>query len=137
MDSGKIDQFKKFAQDHPKLVDEVRNKERTWQQIYEEWVIFGEDHEIWDPYKKEEKSGGSRTAGKAPESIAGLFQLLKKIDYDDLQNYISQFGGVLTNVQKLMDQFQPQGRSNQPAGPPNYGMYPPQAQQTPFSYRRD
>lgn len=153
MASEKMIQFKKFAQDHPKLVEEVRKKDRTWQQIYEEWVIFGEDHEIWDPYKKEEKSSDDKRSSspKAPETIANLFSMLKKVDYDDLQKYLSQFGGALTNVQKLMEQFQSKGESSASqsehssrtgsgqSGPPpqNYGMFPPGGQQQPFPYRRD
>lgn len=141
MDSEKINQFKKFAKDHPKLVEEVRNKDRSWQQIYEEWAIFGEDHEIWDPYKREKPSkdsNNSQSAGKTSETIAGMLTMLKKIDYEDLQKYISQFGGTLTNIQKLLEQFQPQAKNTQSTGPANYGMYPPGGpQQQPFPYRRD
>lgn len=140
MASEKVARFKEFAKEHPKLVNEVRNNNRSWQQIYEEWEIFGSKHEIWDSYlskgksKKSEAGGSSRSAGSTSESIANLFSVLKKVDFDDLQKYISQFGGVLSNVQEVMDRFVPQGGGS--STPPNYGPYPPQ-ERTPFSFRKD
>lgn len=141
MASEKVARFKEFVREHPKLVNEVRNNNRSWQQIYEEWEIFGSKHEIWDSYlpkgksKKRTDDDSSRSDGNSPEALAGLLSLLKKIDIDDLQKYISQFGGVLSNVQKVMDQFVPQGGGNTMPSQ-NYGPYPPQ-ERAPFSFRKD
>ncbi len=38
-----MDEFKEFVMKYPKLKDEVRNDKRTWQSIYEEWKLYGDD----------------------------------------------------------------------------------------------
>ena len=48
---SKLEQFKDFVRRHPLLRDEVRNNRRTWQSIYEEWVLYGENDSIWEPYR--------------------------------------------------------------------------------------
>ncbi|HET7628816.1 MAG TPA: YlbD family protein [Bacillales bacterium] len=149
MASEKLEKFKTFVRKHPKLAEEVRNENRTWQQIYEEWVIFGEDHEIWDPYLPE-KRNEPRTREQA-NKLADVMSVIKKIDFNDLQHYIDEFSGVLTNVQKVMESFQGgnggaasqsdtnTGGSSDARGqqPYPYGPYPPpQGPYQPFPYHQ-
>lgn len=51
-----IDEFKQFIKRHPKLISEVRKQEKSWQEVYENWVLLGEDDSIWDPYREKEAS---------------------------------------------------------------------------------
>ncbi len=41
--SSSLDEFKTYAKKHPKLRKDVLQGKRTWQSIYEDWVLFGED----------------------------------------------------------------------------------------------
>lgn len=36
-----INDFKQFVKKHPKLIKEVRKEQRSWQDVYENWVLFG------------------------------------------------------------------------------------------------
>ncbi|BCE14284.1 hypothetical protein RSC3_01640 [Bacillus paralicheniformis] len=36
-----IDEFKQFIKRHPKLISEVRKQEKSWQEVYENWVLLG------------------------------------------------------------------------------------------------
>lgn len=47
-----INDFKQFVKKHPKLIKEVRKEQRSWQDVYENWVLFGEKDPIWDPYRE-------------------------------------------------------------------------------------
>lgn len=141
-----LTRFKQFARNHPKLVEEVRGNRKTWQEIYEEWMIFGEDHDIWDPYRSENIKTASARKGNdhspvkesegQKESPFAVLSLLKNIDFDDLLDYASQINEALKSVQKLVEQYQKDKRSNgedapefrQPPPPPGYGPYPHQNQ---------
>jgi hypothetical protein len=145
--SEKLARFKEFAKRHPRLVEEVRSNRRSWQDIYEEWVIFGEDHEIWDPYltekEKENRSSSAKTEpnrnvnrpsnpfANRPPAPPNLFSLLSRIDFDDLQHYMSQIDGALSTVQQLIEKF-PKGEGR----PPGYGPSSPQNQPL-FPFRKD
>ncbi|OLO40769.1 hypothetical protein BTR23_04660 [Alkalihalophilus pseudofirmus] len=47
-----IQQFKMFVKQHPLLIHEVRNGNKTWQDFYEEWTLLGEEHPNWEPYRR-------------------------------------------------------------------------------------
>ena len=40
--SAKLDEFKEFVKKHPLVKQKVLNGEKTWQQLYEDYVILGE-----------------------------------------------------------------------------------------------
>ena len=46
--SEKLDEFKKFVKAHPLLKTEVSSKRKTWQELYEDFVLLGEDAFIDD-----------------------------------------------------------------------------------------
>ncbi|HET7616108.1 MAG TPA: spore coat protein YlbD [Bacillales bacterium] len=147
MAQEQLARFKEFAKNHPKLVEEVRKNNRTWQEIYEEWAIFGEDHEIWEPFSEGKSAVKSKDRKK---TMANIMSVMKQIDLEDLQSYISEFGGVLTNVQKVMETFQGgngSSASHSTAGNAansrqqqqgyGYGPFPPpQYQQSPYTHRQ-
>ncbi|ARK31128.1 YlbD family protein [Halalkalibacter krulwichiae] len=136
-----IQQFKQFMKEHPLLVKEVKENKRTLQELYEEWMIVGGEHEQWTSYKlnndsptskQPEKEGeedsadsieSSQSTGDALGQIMGI---VKRMNVQDLQNHLAQFSSVLTNVQNVMQSFQ------KPSNPSNQSP-----QDHPFAFRRD
>ena len=51
MDS-QLDEFKQFVRKYPGLKYDVRNGKATWQSIYEEWYLYGEEDSQWEKYKE-------------------------------------------------------------------------------------
>ena len=49
--SAKMEEFRVFVSKHPLLRDEVRKNTFTWQNIFEEWSLFGEDDPLWKKYE--------------------------------------------------------------------------------------
>ncbi|WP_100399457.1 spore coat protein YlbD [Bacillus sp. FJAT-44742] len=118
-----VEEFKKFVQSHPLLIKEVREGRKSWNHLYQDWVVLGSDAAEWSPYKKESDPQES-TSGGQPDMISGLLKSLNGINMQDLQQNLSQFSGVMGNVQKLFQQFQ-----RQPPQPPQRGP------EDPFSFR--
>ena len=50
-----VDSFKMFVRKNPNLIKYVNNNEMTWQKFYEMYDLYGEEHDIWNDYVKEEK----------------------------------------------------------------------------------
>ncbi|WP_160112419.1 YlbD family protein [Salicibibacter kimchii] len=128
--------FKAFVKEHPKLVQQVRSGKASWNGLYQDWVILGEDEQHWGTYKESatEKNPSNSNATEVMPSIQGLLDsnqtvgsLLKtlgQMNVNDVQKYLSQFSGVMGNVQELLNQFQ----SN-----PNQSRN--DRQENPFSFR--
>ncbi|WP_158211769.1 YlbD family protein [Alkalihalobacterium alkalinitrilicum] len=144
-----IQQFKMFVKQHPLLIHEVRNGNKTWQDFYEEWTLLGEEHPNWEPYRRaanqdtyntnnntgnngnfntandtnnSEENGASSSSETTSTNILGL---LKNINFNDLQHHMAQVSSVISNVQGLMQSFQGKNQTHQPQRPDD-----------PFSFRR-
>ncbi|WP_096199229.1 YlbD family protein [Bacillus sp. FJAT-45350] len=120
-----VQQFKQFVKSHPELVKEVRQNRKTWQELFEEWTLLGEEHDMWEQYKIKDNDQDSETMSESTEeatnetnnpgqseSLSNLLGLIKNINFNDLQHHLSQFSGVLGNVQSLMQMFS-QGNQGQ------------------------
>ena len=121
MDS-QLDEFKQFVRKYPGLKYDVRNGKATWQSIYEEWYLYGEEDSQWEKYKEvpnessnsttpaphnnsnnaktntETKSSGNSTMTGA-EMMTQAFQYLQKMDMNKVQQ-------TMGTVQKFIQIFQ-------------------------------
>lgn len=104
-----LDSFKEFVKKHPKLKDEVSSNKRTWQKIYEDFTILGEDDDSWIKYRDENfKIGDSikevvkeekKFDGKTIEDVKNVINYLKKVD-------TAKVASTLTSAQKIMSLVQ-------------------------------
>lgn len=113
MSQETIERFKEFVKTHPGLIKEVRNGQRTWQDVYEEWYILGDESDIWNQYKK--KSDGGVESSWLPE----IMEKLKHVDLDDVQKKIADMRGLVSNIQQLVGDFKPKQKTPSPP-PPRY-----------------
>lgn len=104
--SRQIDEFKEFVKAHPSIKNVIDTKEKTWQNLFEEWSMLGSDL-MWNNYSKdgEEKvktTSTSKVNIPVSKEVAQLGELVKtcvgyvkKINPDSIAK-------TVTNVQKLM-----------------------------------
>lgn len=104
--ASRMDEFRSFVMKYPKLRDEVNNGKRTWQSIYEEWVLYGDkidwskyqDNEIKQNVNDNKKSGSVTLSVDTIKNIAGY---LKKINPDDLNKTLNTVQKVIQIVQTV------------------------------------
>lgn len=144
-----VRQFKQFVKKHPKLVKQVRDGNKTWQDIYEEWTILGEEDEIWEKYTKLEDEDEEEMADSTEEDdddqeknannkssslqAADILGLLKSVNLDDIQGHINNLSGVMKTLQGLMQSFQSNSSSNSNSDSSSNSQ---SSQQQPFNYRQ-
>lgn len=110
-DRPSVEKFKAFVKQHPKLRQEVRNGNYTWQELYEEWNLFGGDHEQWEAYRTDavkavnEDEPQSNSLSKT-DFLALLLQSLKTLDIAQVQQYISSANQALGAIQGIISSFQ-------------------------------
>lgn len=114
-----IESFKEFVHKHPELIKEVQKNKRPWKEIYQDWIVLGEEHESWNQYSKEKKKQQDKRSSsaknmKAELTIGDIIAGLSKLQINDVQKYLSQFGSLMDAVQELLQQFNNQSdRPNQ------------------------
>jgi len=94
---NKKEEFKEFASKNKYLFDKVKNKETSWQELYETFDIYGSDSNVWDKYKTKEKDNT-----KVTESVKNVLSNLKNIDMDKLEDNISSLQKALGFLEEIV-----------------------------------
>ena len=92
---SKLDEFKNFVKDNPKLATYVKKGEMSWQKFYEMYDLYGDTNDIWKDYLNPSVVT-SQTAAFGFNDVVNFF---KSIDLDSVQNGISSLQRVLGVVQ--------------------------------------
>ena len=89
--------FKFFVRNNPSLINYVNNKEKTWQDFYELYELYGPTHNIWSKYIK-----NSNSSSLTPEeAIKELVNMIKGIDIETVQKGINNVQKTISLVQDL------------------------------------
>jgi hypothetical protein len=114
-----IESFKEFVHKHPELIKEVKKNKRPWKEVYQDWIVLGEEHESWNQYSKDKKKQKDKRSSSSQKmrvelTIGDIIAGLSKLQINDVQKYLSQFGSVMDAVQELLQHFNNQSdRPNQ------------------------
>lgn len=134
-----VQKFKEYVRVHPELIKQVRSGTNTWQELYEEWYLFGED----DSKGKEnvEERNQSTEASKEESSpkeesskkdwMSTVLGAVKNMDPNQLQHHIVSISSALGAIQGVISSLQG-GSSVQ--NPPKKNVSPPSH---PFQFRQD
>lgn len=92
----KLDEFKAFVKKHPKLRNDVLSKKRTWQDIYEDWVLFSDD-KMWDKYIDEPEEEKKETSPnlKNDDTLKNILGYVKKVNPDTITKYVSSIQKII------------------------------------------
>ncbi|MDM5337947.1 spore coat protein YlbD [Fictibacillus enclensis] len=118
-----VEAFRIFVQKHPKLIREVRSNTRSWRDVYEDWVVLGEHHDIWNEYKPKQKSQEEYThfrglkerkqkqepdasETKKEITVGDLFSMFRDINVSEIGQHLAQFSGAIEGIHQLLKQFQ-------------------------------
>lgn len=113
-----IDDFKAFVKKHPKLAKVKRENELSWQDLFEEWVLYGEDESFWKEYGIELKLDSNKEKklfnfGKGSGTdLSKLLGFLNQIDPDDLQEKLKNVDNALTTISGFIGSFTSSGNSS-------------------------
>jgi superfamily II DNA helicase RecQ len=103
----KIQQFRDFINQHPKLRKEIRRTGRSWQEYYEKWMLLGEEDAYWNDYKEDEESRNSEDNEKnKSEFLNQLMKYAENMDIDKVQKQVHQLSSTIATIQELIDQHQ-------------------------------
>ena len=102
--SAKLDEFKEFVKKHPLLKGMVQSKQKTWQELFEDYCILGEDAFPEDKKEEEEKATTKKevkSSSSTEDLIKTVVGYVKKIDPDQvtktvtrIQKFLELFGGI-------------------------------------------
>lgn len=94
--SARLDEFKSFVKRHPLLKQKVMSGEKTWQQLYEDYSILGE--EAFGEIKEEKVENVEKKSSNVgtEDLIKTVVGYVKKIDPDQITK-------TVTSIQKVLE----------------------------------
>ena len=99
-----MDEFREFINKYPGLKNEVKNGNKTWQNIYEDWVILGENDSKWNIYKLDKISDiGSKKIDEllTTSNIKNIVEYVKKLNPDTISKTLNTVQKVLQITQSI------------------------------------
>lgn len=96
--SAKLDEFKEFVKRHPLLKGMVQSKQKTWQELYEDYCILGESAFPEEEKKEEPKKDVAKSSSSTEDLIKTVVGYVKKIDPDQVTK-------TVTSIQKVLELF--------------------------------
>lgn len=91
------EKFKLFVKKHPSFVNEVKNRNTTWQELYEIYDMYGEDETVWKNIIKPTEDY-SNSLG-----LKNIVKGLKNINIDSLQENLDSLQKAATFIEDLTD----------------------------------
>jgi len=130
-----VQQFKEFVRANPELIKTVRSGQNTWQELFEEWYLLGEDSARWNTIKDEQTMEENTKQKEGPEKkdwMSHVMGTVKNMDPNQLQGYIANISSALGAIQGVIASLQGGGNVQDP--PPKKNVSPPSH---PFKFRQD
>lgn len=99
--------FKNFVKNNPSLITYVNNKEKTWQEFYEMYDLYGEDYNVWSSYTASNNyydTNDTRSYSdnmKPEEAVKELVTMIKGIDLEKVRKGINSVQKTISLVQDL------------------------------------
>ena len=87
---SRMEEFRSFVNTYPKIREDVVNNKRTWQSIYEDFVILGPESNVWDQYKERKSIDFLSSDG-----LKNIMGYVRKINPDSISK-------TLNTVQKVL-----------------------------------
>ncbi len=97
---SKKDEFKEFVSSHPALVEVVKTKAHSWQDLFEVYDLYGQDEAMWDRYLQN-GSSTNNTASAKLNSLGELTKLFKNVNIENVQKYIDTAQKAIGVIQEL------------------------------------
>ena len=93
-----IDKFKEFVRNNSYLINYTKTGNKTWQDLYEIYDLYGEDQDAWNNYLKEDNINTTNNNTSKTNYIEEMVRMAKNIDMDKVQEGI-------TSLQKTLGLF--------------------------------
>ena len=105
-----VSRFKDFVRNNSFLIDYIKRGEKSWQDFYQLYDLYGEDENIWNQFLRD--STKDRNINK--NYFDELIQMTRNIDVDkvqegivSLQKTLGLFGDLLGNKNHSSSEYQP------------------------------
>lgn len=96
---SKIDEFKSFVRDNPRLIKYVKNNEMTWQKFYEIYDLYGNSEDAWKEFLRVETIKETEAVAATATATSDFMSWIKGIDLDSVREGVNSLQRVIGVMQ--------------------------------------
>ncbi|MCI8778196.1 MAG: hypothetical protein HFI86_02470 [Bacilli bacterium] len=97
---SKIDEFKSFVKDNPRLIKYVKNNEMTWQKFYEIYDLYGNSSDAWKDFLDVGVATTvAETTASTSAATSDFMSWIKGIDLDSIREGVNSLQRVIGVMQ--------------------------------------
>mgnify|MGYP003559557940 CR=1 FL=1 len=89
------EEFKAFVRKKPELARYVNEGKSSWQKIYEQWNLYGEENEVWNDFSKET----NKNSVESSLNFSSVGNIIKNIDMASLQKGVNSLQKIIELLQ--------------------------------------
>lgn len=91
------EEFKTFVRKKPELAKYVASGKMSWQKVYEQWNLYGEDSEVWNDFSEERK----KDKKEENFSLSSIANIIKNMDVDSMQKGVNSLQKIIELLQSF------------------------------------
>ncbi len=96
---SKINEFKSFVKDNPRLIKYVKNNEMTWQKFYEIYDLYGNSNDAWKDFLDVGVAVKATETATSATTTSDFMSWLKGIDLDSIREGVNSLQRVIGVMQ--------------------------------------
>ena len=96
-----LESFKTFVRESPNLANFVTKGERSWQDFYDMFNLYGANNSVWDKYLG--KTAITTAAAGTAFSFKEIFNMIKNVDMREVQSGIGSIQKGLGYLQDIVN----------------------------------
>ncbi|MFC4404689.1 spore coat protein YlbD [Gracilibacillus xinjiangensis] len=101
-----IRQFKAFLQSNPHIIKAIRSNKISLQECYEQYVLLGENDQVWEKYHTNNEKKDSVKDGQNDEKMFSKWlNKISQLDLNHVEKHIHDLNGAIDQVMKVIDQY--------------------------------
>lgn len=93
------EEFKMFVRKKPELAKYVNSGKTSWQKLYEQYSLYGEDEKVWNEYKNNNEEKEENTKKEDSFSFSAFTDMVKKIDMDQVKKGVNSLQKIVELIQ--------------------------------------
>ncbi|MFT8390767.1 MAG: spore coat protein YlbD [Sporolactobacillus sp.] len=139
-----VRKFKVFIKTHPEIISHVRKNGLKWNDVFDDWALFGDSSELWANYgvNAEKKPSSDQTddrqigaqGDKKSDSAFSWTKILETLDTLDTKQWqerLDTLSSALGGLQTFIGQFKQKEESKTEGTPANTAAaHSPQSERT-------
>ncbi|MBR7552773.1 spore coat protein YlbD [Allobacillus sp. GCM10007491] len=108
----RVQEFRNFVREKPKLFEQLKKDGYDWQSLYNEWDQYGEAAILFQQDIESKAEGDEQKDSSQKIKWQDILHKLSEMDVDRIEKHVKQLSSTMEQIQRISDQVNQSKRQN-------------------------